>query len=149
MSRGLGELEIMALWAFHKHAESHAAGELCRECTAGGFIPIYKLRRLAWPGTNFQDFAPYRGTPEAHRRNYPGAFKRALDRMVRSGYAEYRWQSQYRLTEKGLSVQPQVLNTYPAERLTTAHSAQIEAQIETKIDRWCAEHGIPRLEPMR
>jgi hypothetical protein len=166
MSRGLGEMQIIALFAFEAHeralaaAENHAgavAGCLMSH-TDGGFIPIRHLRFHAWSEWPKHDrIAQYRGTPGEMRENYPNSFKRALDRLVLAGYAEFRhydrpdhwrelyWRNQYRLTEKGLSVRGKISNTYPRERLTIEHSARLVAEREVESDRRMAELGIPRL----
>ena len=156
MSRGLGEMQIIALLAFEAHERCEPP---CLSSTDGGFVPIYDLRRHAW-GDHNRHLAEYRGLKDSYRCNHPNSFKRALNRLVTTGYAEFReidpwhcgpnqwyrrqWQNQYRLTAKGLSVRRQVANTYPRERLTTEHSARIEAEIEADRDRRMAEAGIRR-----
>ena len=152
MSRGLGELQVIALLAFAEHGRIHASGELCLRCTQDGFLPVHHLRLLAWP-ERWDKFALYRGTPDSHRENYGNSFKRALDRLVKSGHAEFRptdawnygrrrWQNQYRLTPKGVSVQEKAANTYPPECLTTEHSPLIEAERELEWKLWRKEHGF-------
>ncbi|HKD06120.1 MAG TPA: hypothetical protein VKB79_09485 [Bryobacteraceae bacterium] len=155
MSRGLGEMQVIALLAFRAHEESDPP---CWQSTRGGFVPVHDLRQHAW-GDRRGDLARYRGTPDLHRYNYPNSFKRALDRLVVAGYAEFRyidhpdrwgygirtWQNQYRLTEKGLSVLAKCSNTYPAERLTVEHHAVICGRIDAEIDARLAAVGIPRL----
>ena len=161
MSRGLGEVQIVALRAFAEHERQHKAEErfawhFC--CFEDGFVKLASLRSIAWGNHE------YRGTKESHRRNYQSAFKRALDKLVAQGYAESRdyepgflerlplWDQmrphrprwQYRLTEKGVSVLAQRPHTYPRERLTTEHSAGIEAEMEAERDRIMAEAGIRR-----
>jgi hypothetical protein len=163
MSRGLGEVQIVALRAFAEHERQHAKDEdrkwrVC--CTADGYVHHWALRATAWGEHQ------YRGTEEAHRRNHPGAFKRALDKLVAQGYVEHRdfepgyleglpfWERvrprrphwQYRLTEKGVSVLSERPHTYPIERLTTEHSPAIEAKIEAYWDRIIAEARIPRVK---
>ena len=49
MSRGLGELQVIALVAFAEHNRKHAADERCWHCTADGFLSASTLRELAWP----------------------------------------------------------------------------------------------------
>ena len=49
MSRGLGELQVIALLAFGEHNRKHAADERCWDCTADGFLSASTLRELAWP----------------------------------------------------------------------------------------------------
>jgi len=49
MSRGLGELQVIALLAFAEHNRKHAADERCWHCTADGFLSASTLRELAWP----------------------------------------------------------------------------------------------------
>lgn len=158
MSRGLGEVQIIALRAFAEHERQHNAGEWCPFCFDDGFVRLIHLRSIAWGDHQ------YRGTEESPRRNHRNAFKRALDELVAQGYAERRdyepgyleqfpfseqvrprrprWQ--YRLTGKGISVLTQRPHTYPSERLTTEHSPAIEAKIEAYYDRIMREAGIPR-----
>jgi hypothetical protein len=158
MSRGLGEMQIIALLAFQAHEQSDPK---CWVSTDGGFLPIHDLRRHAWADRRRDDLAHYRGQPDSYRGNYPNSFKRALDRLVAAGYAEFRlidhpdhwsrryWQNQYRLTEKGLSVRAKLANTYSRERLTIEHSAVIRDRIYAEIDAILAGAGIPRLGPYR
>ena len=161
MSRGLGEVQIVALRAFAEHERQHKAEERGAWwfCCSGGFVKLTALRSIAWGDHK------YRGTEESHRYNHQSVFKRALDKLVAQGYAESRdyepgfleqlpfWEQirprrprwQYRLTEKGVSVLTQRPNTYPNERLTTEHSPAIEAKIEAYVDRIMAKARIPRV----
>jgi hypothetical protein len=147
-------MQIIALLAFEAHERSDPK---CWVSTEGGFLPIHDLRRHAWRDRN-GNLARYRGLPDSYRRNHENSFKRALDRLVAAGYAEFRvidhpdhwrqryWQNQYRLTDKGLSVRVKCANTYPRERLTIEHSAGLVAKHEAEIDAILAAAGIRRLD---
>jgi hypothetical protein len=131
MSRGLGEMQIIALLALKAHAESDPPR--WQSAYVSGFVPVHHLREHAWAADRYDALATYRGTPDSYRENDPNSFKRALDRLVAIGYVEFRydessdhchrrnWRNQYRLTERGLSVLPKLPNTYPTERLTVEH----------------------------
>src|SRR6516164_6329776 len=135
MSRGLGEMEIIAVRAMLEHSRKHAASQCFQYngrllgCTADGYALLSTLRRIA----GFDHH--YRGTEDAHRRNHRNAFKRALDGLVAKGYADRRdfepgylqslplWEQlrprrsrwQYRPAEKIGSVEQRV-NAYPELR---------------------------------
>jgi hypothetical protein len=149
-------MQIIALLAFKVHEESDPP---CWVATNGGFLPVHHLREHAWGG-RYGELARYRGTPDSYRRNHQNSFKRALDRMVAAGYAEFRyiddprrlreynirhWQNQYRLTEKGLSVREKLPNTYSPGRFTVEHSAVICDQIHAEITAKLGPELVARL----